>query len=141
MMAEIKHLLVIQAPAKKVYQAITEEEGLGSWWTEEVYAKPEVNSIAEFIFGDAYHDKMKIINLESNKKLEWECFQGDKEWIGTNILFELEENSNKTTLRFTHGNWKKVTDFYANCNYHWGCYMTSLKNYCETGKGQPFKKS
>jgi len=53
-MAEIKHLLMIQASAEKVYQAITEETGLAAWWTEEVKAKPEVNSIAEFIFGDVF---------------------------------------------------------------------------------------
>jgi len=84
---------------------------------------------------------MKITNLEDKQKVEWECLQGDKEWMGTNFVFELEEKNNKTTLRFTHSNWKEVTDFYASCNYHWGWYMTSLKNYCETGKGQPFKKS
>jgi hypothetical protein len=41
-------------------------------------------------------------------------------------------------LRFTHGAWREMTDFFAACNYNWGFYMRSLKAYCETGKGQPF---
>ena len=39
-MAEIKHLLHINAPANKIYQAITEEEGLRNWWTNQTIASP-----------------------------------------------------------------------------------------------------
>ena len=72
-------------------------------------------------------------------RVEWKCLEADPEWIETFIAFELEEKDDQTILRFTHGNWKKDTDFYATCNYHWGHYMKSIKDYCETGKGQPYK--
>ena len=140
-MADIKHLLTIKAPVEKVYKAITEQQGLASWWTTETVAKPEVKSIAEFRFGDRYHDKMLITNLESNRKVEWECVQGDKEWLGTEFSFHLEQEEDHTILRFTHKNWTAETDFYASCNYIWGGYMTSLKQYCETGNGAPFTAS
>jgi len=56
-MAEIRHLVEIKAPAHKVYRAITEEDGLKSWWTPETVAVPEMGSISEFKFGDRYHNK------------------------------------------------------------------------------------
>jgi hypothetical protein len=32
-----------------------------------------------------------------------------------------------------------MADFYANCNFHWGFYLQSLKDFCESGKGKPFQ--
>ena len=83
---------------------------------------------------------MKITDLQLNKRVEWKCIEGDKEWIGTTFIFDLEEKGGNTILRFTHGNWKEETDFFASCNYNWGYYMTSLAKYCEEGKGTPFRE-
>ena len=138
-MAEIKFLLTIRAPSEVVYKAITEQNGLAGWWTLDTIAEPVVGSIAEFRFGDIYHNKMRILRLVANKEAEWECIQGDKEWIDTRFIFDLEDKGDFTVLRFAHTHWQKTTDFYASCNYHWGRYMVSRKDYCETGKGDPFK--
>jgi uncharacterized protein YndB with AHSA1/START domain len=138
-LADIKHLLTIKALPQKVYQAITEQEGLANWWTRETLARPQIGSVSEFKFGNRYHNKMRITRLEPDKLVEWECLMGDKEWIGTTFRFALEEKDGETILCFTHGNWKEMTDFFASCNFHWGHYMSSLKNYCETGQGEPFE--
>jgi uncharacterized protein YndB with AHSA1/START domain len=137
-MESIRHYLEIKSPAGKVYKAITEEDGLKSWWTDDVIANPEKGSIAEFRFGDQYHDKMRITNLTKNKNIQWVCIAGHEEWLDTEFIFDLEERAGKTILRFVHGKWREATDFFGHCNYHWGWYMTSLKEYCETGKGRPF---
>jgi uncharacterized protein YndB with AHSA1/START domain len=137
-MPSIKHYLVIKVQPEKVYNVITKTGGLKSWWTVEAKAEERVGGTAEFIFGERYYNKMKIINLRDNKIVEWECLEGDKEWIGTTFLFELEEKDGNTILRFSHNNWKEETDFFASCNFNWGYYMNSLKQYCETGEGTPF---
>ncbi|UCG62075.1 MAG: SRPBCC domain-containing protein [Candidatus Zixiibacteriota bacterium] len=139
-MPDIKHLLTIEAPASKVYKAITDEKGLAGWWTEETKAEPTVGSIAEFRFGERYLNRMRITDLVPHKKVTWECIEGDKEWIGTRFVFDLEEREGKTVTRFAHADWRADTDLYALCNYHWGRYMVSLKNYCETGKGAPYQE-
>jgi uncharacterized protein YndB with AHSA1/START domain len=140
-MPEIKHLLHINATADKIYQAITKEEGLKNWWTDQTTATAKEEAVIEFRFGDRYHDKMKVVNLESNKRVEWLCIHGESEWIDTTFVFDLESNGNQTILRFTHGNWRESTDFFASCNYHWGYYLRSLKLLLETGKGTPFQES
>lgn len=138
-MADIRHLLTINAPVSKVYKAITDQEGLANWWTKETKAEPTVGSIAEFRFGERYLNRMRITSLVPDKKVTWECIQGDREWVGTRFVFDLEEREGKTLARFAHTDWDEATDFYALCNYHWGQYMVSLKNYCETGKGTPYQ--
>jgi uncharacterized protein YndB with AHSA1/START domain len=137
-MAEIKHLVVIDAPVETVYRAITEQSGLAAWWTEQTVAEPRAGSIAEFSFGERYHNKMRVVALDESARVEWECLEGDEQWIGTNFVFSLEDTDGQTTLRFSHGKWREMTDFFATCNYHWGFYMHSLKLYCETGEGEPF---
>jgi uncharacterized protein YndB with AHSA1/START domain len=140
-MAEIQHLVHINAPSSAVYKAITEESGLKSWWTVQTRAVPEVGAVIEFNFGDRYHDEMKIVNLKPNQKVEWICLLGESEWIDTTFVFDLEAKDDHTILRFTHGSWRESTDFFASCNYHWGYYLRSLKCLCETGKGTPFTGS
>ncbi len=139
-MYAIKHMLFIDAPPAKVYGAITTQKGLTSWWTTETKADAIIGSVAEFWFSDRYHDKMYIVKLDKNKYTEWECIDGDKEWIGTRISFSLKSKDKGTMLFFRHYEWREETDFFASCNFHWGHYMKSLKHYCEEGKGEPFKK-
>lgn len=140
-MAEIRHLLEINAPSSVVYRALTEQAGLQAWWTPETIATPKVGSVAEFKFGSRYHNKMRVTRLQRDVAVEWECLDGDDEWIGTRFSFRLEERDGCTIVRFTHGNWRDSTDFLASCNYHWGYYMRSLKLFCETGEGTPFENT
>jgi uncharacterized protein YndB with AHSA1/START domain len=139
-MPSIKHYLHIKAQPEKVYNAITKTGGLRGWWTFEAKADEIVGGTAEFIFGERYYNRMKITNLKDNKTVEWECLEGDKEWIGTTFLFDLEDKDGSTILRFSHNNWKEETDFFASCNFNWGYYLNSLKQYCETGIGTPFNE-
>ena len=137
-MAAIKHYLKINTNAAKIYQSLTEQKDLAGWWTKDVIAEPVLNSIAEFKFGRRYHNKMRVMSLEQNKTVEWVCLAGHEEWIGTYFRFIIESGDKFTNLRFEHGGWREESDFFASCNYIWGTYMTSLKNYCESGKGSPF---
>ena len=138
-MAAIKHLLIIKSPAEKIYSAITSKEGIINWWTPQTEIGDKTGDKNIFDFGTRYHNEMKIINLVYNKRVEWECIEGDKGWIGTTFVFEIQEKDNVSELKFTHGNWKEETDFFASCNFQWGYYLNSLKLYCECGKGSPFQ--
>lgn len=139
-MAEIKHLVIIDASPARVYAALTERTGLGGWWTEQVTAEPEQGSIATFDFGSRYHVELLVAELEPDRRVRWKCLEGDPEWTGTTLEFDLEPDGDRTIVRFTHGGWGSASDFFASCNYHWGFYMRSLRDYCETGSGQPFNE-
>ena len=117
-MNAIKHFLIIETPVSKIYKALTTREGITNWWTPQNSIGEKVGDVNVFDFGNRYHNEMEIKQLELNKNVEWSCFVGDKEWIGTNILFSLEEIEGKTAIRFSHYNWLEETDFFASCNYH-----------------------
>ena len=58
--------------------------------------------------------------------------------VGHTFTFMLDENDNKTRVRFSHSGWTEEDDFYAICTFTWGRYMESLRQYCQTGKGGAF---
>ena len=138
-MAEIFHLLNIKTEPALVFNSLTSQKGLSSWWTTETKAVDEVGTVIDFSFGDEYFVQMQIERLVPDELVSWKCITGDKEWINTQIRFELSKSENGTSLRFYHSKWAEATDFFASCNYNWGWYLTSLKEYCETGKGKPFQ--
>lgn len=135
-MADIRHNVAIKATPEKIYEAITTQEGLANWWAKQTTAKPELGFVNVFIFGK-YRNEMKVTELVPNQKTAWECISSIDEWIGTKIVFDLEEKDGKTVLRFAQEGWRAVTDTFAGCNYDWALFMKSLKSYCETGTGAP----
>lgn len=139
-MANIRHNLIIKSPCKIVYDTLTLEQGLMGWWTNDTIAKPEVGHINQFKFGSEYLKKMKISELKFPTHVTWKCIYGDKQWIGTKLIFKLEEKEGDTLLKFSHLNWAEESDFFGFCNHQWGRYLDSLKSLCETGIGQPFKQ-
>ena len=138
-MADILHNLVIHSPGLVVYQAVATQEGVRNWWTEQTDIVSEIGGSAEFRFGEKYYIKMEITQLILNHKVSWICRIGDEQWVGTEFHFDISEENNETLLRFGHTKWANQTEFFGHCNFQWGRYLMSLKKYCETGKGEPFK--
>jgi uncharacterized protein YndB with AHSA1/START domain len=135
-MTDIRHYVVIKTTAETIFNAVTTQEGLESWWAKQTTAKPELGFVNIFVFGKS-PNKMKITEFDPNKKLEWECIDSIEEWVGTRISFDLEVQDGRTILRFAHSGWRAVTDTFAECNYNWALFMKSLKSFCETGVGMP----
>lgn len=159
-MPHIRHELLIEASAEKIYNSLTHQEELSAWWTPGTKATPELNSIARFPFGPEYFKEMKVVELKTAKLVRWICITGDEEWVGTTISFELQagdkemlskshpelsdqiqqqKNLNKgTVLIFRHDDWKEYSLMFAECNYTWARFLRSLKLFCETGNGRPW---
>ena len=135
-MADIRHKLVIKAAPEKVFKAVTTQEGLTNWWCKQTTAKPEVEFVNTFTFGNSPIE-MKVTELTPNKRVAWQSINSTDEWMNTNISFDLEEKDGRTILRFAHSDWRAATDFFDACNYDWGRFMTSLKSLCENGTGTP----
>lgn len=137
-MASINHLFHINASKEKVFEALTTIKGLSNWWTNNITGNSKVGSIINFRFGGFGGPDMKVKEITPNKSVTWECVDGPEGWIGHIFTFQLDTNDNKTRVRFEQSGWKETDDFYASCNFSWGRYMESLRQFCQTGKGEAF---
>ena len=136
-MATIKQLLHIAAPQQQVYEAISTINGIQNWWTVQTSGNDSLNGIISFRFGDIGPD-FKVTELIPGEKVKWLCVAGFPDWIGTSLIFSLDQNDGKSRVRFEHADWQDDGDFYAGCAFSWGRYMESLRQYCQTGKGESF---
>ena len=134
----IKHLFHIDAEPSAIFTALTSVEGLSNWWTVQVEGSCKNGDVLNFDFGDFEGPRMKTIVLEANKNLTWECQENKQGWTGNHISFLLDENEGKTRIRFEHNGFQEQDDFYAACNFSWGRYLESLRQYCQTGTGKAF---
>ena len=136
----IYHQVIIDSKPEDIFRVITEREGLSQWWIQDCIAKPEIGFINIFKYQGSVYNEMKVIDLVQNKRVEWECINSEKEWIGTHILFEISTQNNLTKLDFKQIGWKEQTEFFATCNFHWARHLNMLKDLCESGTNQVFKE-
>ena len=117
---------------------MTDEEGLAGWWTRKVKAPPGVGAFIQFRFDDKCFNDMKVIELIPRKRVRWQCVDGAKERIGTELSFELHDKDGATVLLFAQRGWKEQVEFMHYCSTKWATYLLGLKNLCEGGKGTPY---
>lgn len=81
---------------------------------------------------------MQVMELSPGKRVKWLCVSGAKEWIGTDLTFDLRQTDGATVLLFAQRGWKEQVEFMHYCSTKWGTYLLSLKSSCETGRGTPY---
>ena len=137
-MAEIRHRVGIDCAPADVYRQLTTDAGLSAWWTSDTSGAGDIGSIVHFRFGND-GPRFEVIELVADRRVRWRhCGEIPEAWMGTEILFELEDDGKQTIVNFSHYNWQLADDFLAHCSTKWGIFMMSLKSSIEKGLGQPF---
>jgi len=137
-MAEIRHRVGISGSAVDIYQLLSTDQGLSQWWTRDTQGAGEVGSTIQFRFGGDGPD-FEVIELIPDRLVRWRhSGKIPAEWIGTEIVFELEQQNHQAILLFSHYNWGQSSSFLAHCSTRWGIFMMSIKSCIETGVGHPF---
>jgi len=134
----IKHLFHIDAKRSDVFKAITTIDGLSKWWTTDTKGDSSKGGTISFRFAENGGPDMKVVDLKPDESLTWQCLESPHGWTGNTFTFFLDENAGKTRVRFSHNGWTSEDDFYAICSFAWGRYMESLRQLCQTGKGEAF---
>src|SRR5712692_6108472 len=129
MAGPLMHMVLIDADANKIYQAISTGKGLASFWTKDSQADAKVGSIAKFGFGGPSLE-MKVDELEPGKLVKWSTHKGFPTWDGTTVSWEIKPaKDGGHEVWFTHGGWSRdlpAADL-ASVNYTWGRVVGRLK--------------
>ncbi len=139
-MAKIDCRIRIQAPAAKVYEAVSSGEGLARWYTRTCTADARVGGEVQFKFrrGEVMC-RMRVDELLP-EEIRWTCVENNviPEWEKTTIMFELNRGlDGETELHFVHDGWADETEWFEHCADGWDYFLKSLKEYVETGTGTP----
>lgn len=133
---------VDQTP-KEVFNAINNVRG---WWSENIEGDTDkLNSEFKYHYQDVHRAQMKITELIPGQKIVWHVQQNhfkftkdEKEWTGTDIVFDIHEKQGKTIVDFTHKGLVPAYECFDLCKDAWTHYIQgSLKELITSGKGSP----
>jgi len=140
-MIPIKLLMHINSTKEKVFKALTESSELSKWYTTVVNGKFELNEIISFEFVNFAKFKFKVIAIVQNESVYLEIVESEFDNVGHMMKYDLDENDGQTRVRYTYEGFDEMDDSYANMNYSSAKYLESLRQYCQTGKGEAFGSS
>jgi len=135
-------ILVDQTP-EAAFNAINNVRG---WWSEEIEGSTDkLNEVFNYHYEDVHRCKIKVTELIAGKKVVWQVLENyfkftkdTTEWTGTKIIFEIDEEDNKTKIRMTHLGLVPDYECFDICRDAWTNYIqNSLRSLITTGKGQP----
>jgi hypothetical protein len=138
-------LSVDQSP-DEVFDAVND---VRAWWSEEIDGRTdELGAEFKFRYQELHRSTQKITEWVPGKRVVWHVsdshlsFVDDqKEWDGTDVVFEIARKGGKTELRFTHVGLVPAIECYGECSGAWGFYINdSLLGLITTGKGQPNRR-
>jgi hypothetical protein len=133
---------VEQTPAQ-AFAAITD---VRAWWSGNIEGVTDQPG-AEFTYRyeDIHYSKQRITELIPGRRVAWQVldayldFTDDPgEWVGSEIVFEIAREGDRTAVRFTHIGLHPEIECYEKCSTAWGFYInTSLKQLITTNEGAP----
>lgn len=139
-------VIMVNKSELETFNAIKNFRG---WWSEEIEGNTDKLYEAFFYhYKDIHLCKMKLIEAVPGKKLVYQVlnnefnFTKDKsEWVNTKLIFDIKAQGNTTEVNFTHEGLVPEYECYHVCNEAWSGYINnSLKNFIETGQGNPNPK-
>jgi hypothetical protein len=138
--------IMVNKSEVEVFEAIKNFRG---WWSEEIEGRTDkVNETFFYHYKDIHLCKIKLIEAVPGKRLVYQVTENDfnfiedkSEWVNTKLIFDIETRGNKTQITFTHEGLVPEYECYEVCNDAWSGYINnSLKNFIQTGKGNPNPK-
>jgi len=137
---------LVSAKPKLVYKALTKE--IDKWWTELSNKALQVGDKLTVQFEKTTTWVMTVSEAVMNQSLVWQVTEANHdlenistkdEWKGTTIKWQIEENETGSKVSFTHEGLVPALECYDICEGGWVYFLESLKNYLDTGKGNPHK--
>ena len=139
-MKSIKDEVRIQAPASKVYEALTTQAGYRGWWNKVGEVGQTVGAEAKLYFvkdGQPVNMRFRIDEMKPNESVRWTCIGHDmSSWVGTTLDWRIKEAGGTVVVSFEHAGWKDAAP--EPVAQGWKHFVGSLKAYAETGTGQPW---
>jgi hypothetical protein len=139
--------IVVDATPREVFDAVNDVRG---WWSEEIDGRTDqLGAEFKFHYKDLHRTTHKITELVPGKRVVWKTVESyigfvedKKEWDGTEVVFDITRQGDKTELRFTHVGLVPAVECYGKCSGAWGFYIQeSLRDLITKGKGQPNEKA
>jgi uncharacterized protein YndB with AHSA1/START domain len=128
----------VAASPAAVLAGLRATEGVSAWWGPATGSAEEGGTLEVWFLGGRQRIRMHV-EPTSEGRVVWSVEETPltPEWVGTTIIFDVEESPRGATLQFRHQGLTPGLGCYDMCQEGWTHYLGSLVSYAETGEGQP----
>lgn len=137
-MAKVCHQVGIVGSINKIFRMLHEPKGLNGWWATKTDGTPELGQILNLHFTDVVTLSFKLEMLEENSLVHLHCISGPGAWKNSNLIFTLKQGEDQVWVHLDHENEDASDDDFLYFSTKWTCYLLSLRDLIETGKGNPY---
>ena len=132
--------LLVDATAGEVIKKINQVD---RWWKADFQGMAEKSGDKFTVpFGAPSFVDFVVSEWIPNQKVVWEVtdcyierFKDKKEWIHTQVVFELDLKDGKTEIDFTHVGIGPQCECYAACEAGWNGHLQTLTRFINEGVG------
>ncbi len=137
-MPKVKHRVGIVGDINKIYRALYEPEGLNGWWATTTDGVPKKGQVLDLHFRDVVTLSFRVDELAENSCVRFHCISGPGPWQDCDLTFSLKQDSDQVWVDVVHENKNASGDDFLYFSTKWVCYLLSLRDLIETGKGRPY---
>ena len=137
-MARVKHRVGIVGDINTIYRAMYEPKGLNGWWATKTEGNPKIGEILDLHFSDVVTLSFKIVALQDNSLIHLHCVSGPGAWQDCDLTFSFQQDKDQVWVSLVHENAAASEDDFLYFTTKWPCYLLSLRDMIESGKGRPY---
>lgn len=140
--------IIVEAPVSAAFDAVT--KGVAHWWTRPDKPLATIGDRAKFTFppGVSYWT-FELTATEQPTHVEWTCVDAvhihegqpkeiETEWLDTKVFWTITEEETGSKIEMQHQGLTPELLCYDVCEAGWDMFfLGSLKQYLDTGKGNP----
>ena len=140
-MADILSELVVKAPRKRVFDAVSTPAGFDLWWTKSSTGAAREGARFTLDFGPDFQWAARVSRCAPPSAFELEMTECEPDWLGTRVGFELEPRPESATrLLFHHTGWPAANGHWRISCYCWNAYLRLLRRNLEHGEFVPYEQ-
>ena len=127
----------VNAPASRVFRALSEPSGLARWFLARAKLEPRTGSEYEFVWQGGYHHTGVVLDFAAGRRisLSWPNRVG-RESLITRVTLSVRRDGAGTIVRLRHAGYPRRDpwiEVYGATEYGWANFLTNLKSVLEHG--------
>ncbi len=137
-MARVRHRIGIVGNINEIYRSMHEPAGLCGWWATKIDGIPKVGEVLDLHFSDVVTLSFRIQTLEEDALIRLHGVSGPRAWLDCLLEFSFNQDPEQVWVELIHENKSASDDDFLYFNTKWTCYLLSLRDLIETGRGRPY---
>src|SRR5687768_14495728 len=139
-MESIRDSIGIAASPEAAMRALTTQAGYNGWWSKDCVVPEQAGREATLRFdkaGTIVTMRWHIDSIDPKGRVKWTCVGHDMaDWIGTTLGWTVAPEGGGVRVELDHAGWKGAPP--EPVRQGWRHFLGSMKQYLETGRGEPW---